>query len=48
LKWSEKDALYRCRGEQRLFDKLVTSAEAYEKNIEEVHKQREAALNARA
>lgn len=40
LKWSEKDALYRCRDNDRLFDKIVKNAETYEKNIEEVEKQR--------
>lgn len=41
LKWSEKDSLYRCRGGDRLFDKLVKGAESYEKNMEEVEKLRE-------
>jgi hypothetical protein len=36
LKWSEKDNLFRCNHEERLFDKIVRGAENYERSIAEV------------
>lgn len=35
LKWSEMEKLYRCEGEDRLIDKIIKNAEAYENAIED-------------
>jgi hypothetical protein len=35
LKWSELEKMYRCEGDDRLIDKILKQAEAYEKMIED-------------
>lgn len=37
-KWSEQERIYRCRGDDRLFDKIIMNAEKYEKSLEEAEK----------
>mmetsp|Transcript_35808 Transcript_35808/g.26598 ORF Transcript_35808/g.26598 Transcript_35808/m.26598 type:complete len:188 (+) Transcript_35808:1074-1637(+) len=45
-KWSEQEKFQRCSGDERLFDKLVRQAKAYETGIEQVEKERAVAKEA--
>jgi len=38
LKWSELEKMFRCEGEDRLIDKIIKTAEQYEKLKEESEK----------
>ena len=44
MKWTEQERFYRCRGDDRLFDKVIKTAVNYEKGIEEAEKKQQELL----